>query len=162
MFTSSKKREIRHFHVVVVQWRLREMYRKAWCTFKVVVLRHKPVAFMPFSFSLPSPSSLLKLPNGRGRGRGRWKGEKSPLPSSPTYFDVCHAGYQNLYLKRCFQRAVSRRDLALLQLDKKRSTDHDCLLRKVTTKSLKVRHSSMLLYWWRSRLKRCPSRTSLL
>ena len=82
MFTSTKKCEIRHFHVVVVQWRLREMYKKAWWTVKVVV---KPIAFLPFSFSfsLPSQLSLLKLPNGsgRGRGRGRWKAEKSPLPS---------------------------------------------------------------------------------
>ena len=33
---------------------------KAWCTCKVVVLLIKPIAFLPFS--LPSPSSLLKLP----------------------------------------------------------------------------------------------------
>ena len=37
VFTSSTKREIRHFHVVIVQWR-REMYKKAWCTCKIVVL----------------------------------------------------------------------------------------------------------------------------
>ena len=35
--------------------------KKAWCTCKVVVLLIKPVAFLPFS--LPSTSSLLKLPN---------------------------------------------------------------------------------------------------
>ena len=35
--------------------------KKAWCTCKVVVLLIKPIAFLPFS--LPSASSLLKLPN---------------------------------------------------------------------------------------------------
>ena len=38
------------------------MYKKAWCTCRVVVLPiyTKPIAFLPFS--LTSPSSLLKLP----------------------------------------------------------------------------------------------------
>ena len=36
------------------------MYKKAWCTCKVVVLLIKPIVFLPFS--LPSASSLLKLP----------------------------------------------------------------------------------------------------
>ena len=39
----------------------KEMYKKAWCTCKLVVLLIKPIAFLPFS--LPSASSLLKLPN---------------------------------------------------------------------------------------------------
>ena len=34
--------------------------KKAWCTCKVVVLLIKPIGFLPFS--LPSASSLLKLP----------------------------------------------------------------------------------------------------
>ena len=37
------------------------MYKKACYTCKVVVLRNKPIAFL--TSSLPSPSSLLKLPN---------------------------------------------------------------------------------------------------
>ena len=37
------------------------MYKKAWCTCKVVVLLIKPIAFLPFS--LPSASLLLKLPS---------------------------------------------------------------------------------------------------
>ena len=37
------------------------MYKTAWCTCKVVVLRNKPLAF--FTSSLPLPSSLLKLPS---------------------------------------------------------------------------------------------------
>ena len=36
------------------------MYKKAWCTCKVVVLRNKPIAFL--TSVLPSPSSLLKFP----------------------------------------------------------------------------------------------------
>ena len=36
------------------------MYKKAWCTCKVVVLRNKAIAFL--TSYLPSPSSLLKLP----------------------------------------------------------------------------------------------------
>ena len=37
------------------------MYKKAWYTCKVVVLRSKPIAFS--TSWLPSPSSLLKRPN---------------------------------------------------------------------------------------------------
>ena len=37
------------------------MYKKAWCTYKVVVLPNKPIAVL--TFLLPSPSSLLQLPN---------------------------------------------------------------------------------------------------
>ena len=37
------------------------MYKKAWCTCKVVVLHNKPIAFL--TSPLPSPSSLLKLPS---------------------------------------------------------------------------------------------------
>ena len=36
-FKSATKREIRHFHVVVVQWRQKKMNKKAWCTCRVVV-----------------------------------------------------------------------------------------------------------------------------
>ena len=39
------------------------MYKKACCTCKLVVLLKNPIVFL--TFSLPSPSSLLKLPNGR-------------------------------------------------------------------------------------------------
>ena len=39
------------------------MYKKAWCTCKVVVLRNKPIAFL--TSWLPSPTSLLKLPQRR-------------------------------------------------------------------------------------------------
>ena len=57
-FPSSTKREIWHFHVVVVQ-RRQEMYKKSMMH-KVLFDQSKPIAFLPFS--LPSPSSLRKLP----------------------------------------------------------------------------------------------------
>ena len=53
------KHDIRHFHVVVVQKRKRNV-QKVSCTCKVVVSPMTPIAFM--KFSLPSPSSDLKVP----------------------------------------------------------------------------------------------------
>ena len=47
VYVLHKSWNYRHFHVLVVQWRQRNV-QKVWCTSKVVVL--------------PSPSSLLKLP----------------------------------------------------------------------------------------------------
>ena len=43
------------------------MYKKAWCTCKVVVLLIKPIVFL--TFSLPSASLDLKIPNKRMRER---------------------------------------------------------------------------------------------
>ena len=60
LFTSSIKREIRHFHVVVEQKREWKV-QKVWCTCEVVVLLIKPIVFM--TFSLSSPSLDLKVPN---------------------------------------------------------------------------------------------------
>ena len=67
VFPSSTKREIRHFHVVVVQRRLRNVQKsvmdvQSFCFARPI----KPVSFfLPFSLPSPSPSpsSLLKLPN---------------------------------------------------------------------------------------------------
>ena len=39
----------------------KEMYKKTWCTRKIVLLVIKPIAFV--MFSLPSPSSDRKVPN---------------------------------------------------------------------------------------------------
>ena len=59
VFLSSTKRETRHFHVVVVQRRLRNVQKSVMyvqsCCFANLNLFHLP-------FLLPSPSSLLKLP----------------------------------------------------------------------------------------------------
>ena len=44
VYVYSMTRKIRHFHVVVVQWQP-EIYQKEWCTFKLVVLLNKPIAF---------------------------------------------------------------------------------------------------------------------
>ena len=43
------KRKIRHFYIVVVQYR-QEMYKKVCSTCKVLVLLNKPFAFLTFSF----------------------------------------------------------------------------------------------------------------
>ena len=53
LFTSSIKREIKHFQVVVEQW-LRRNGRKVWCTCRIVVLPIQLIAFL--SFLLPSLS----------------------------------------------------------------------------------------------------------
>ena len=45
LFSSPLKREIRHFHIVVVQKTGKEMYKKACCTFKVIVLLIKLIVF---------------------------------------------------------------------------------------------------------------------
>ena len=58
LFPSSTKCEIRHFHVVVVKRRQRNVQKSVM---HVQSCLSKPVAFLPFS--LPSPSSLRKLPN---------------------------------------------------------------------------------------------------
>ena len=60
LFTSSVKREIRHVHVVVVQKQAEKCRKKAWCTYKVVVLLIKPIVFS--TFSLPSALLDLKVP----------------------------------------------------------------------------------------------------
>ena len=60
MFPSSTRREIRHFHVVVVQRRQRNVQKKRDARAKLLFSLSKPIACSPFS--LPSPSSLLKLP----------------------------------------------------------------------------------------------------
>ena len=61
MFTSSIKREIRTFHVVVVRRRKRNVQKK--CTARAKLLFCQIYIFLSFSFSSPSPSSLFKLPN---------------------------------------------------------------------------------------------------
>ena len=68
-FPSSTKREIWHFHVVVVQ-RRQEVYKKSMMH-KVLFDQSKPIAFLPFS--LPSPSSLLKLPTMTATATGTAK-----------------------------------------------------------------------------------------
>ena len=81
VFTSSTKREIRPFHVVVVQRRKRNT--KAWCTPRVV--------FLPFS--LTSPSSLLKLPtNSNATGNLWYKGRKRNRVHFLFFFSYKHLG----------------------------------------------------------------------
>ena len=70
VFPSSTKRKIRKFHVVVVQPRLRKMYKKAWWTCKVVFLGGN-LSLMLLCRSRwrrrrRCLSSLLTVPNPRG------------------------------------------------------------------------------------------------
>ena len=60
MFTSSTKREIRHFHVVVVQGRQRNAQKSVMHVQSCCFANLNLLLFWPFS--LTSPSSLLKLP----------------------------------------------------------------------------------------------------
>ena len=55
------------------------MYKKALCTCKVVVLPCKAIVF--FTFSLPSASSLLKLPNRELKQQRRRRLQKRHLKS---------------------------------------------------------------------------------
>ena len=59
MLTSYSKREIRHFDVVVVQGRQRNVQKSVM---HVQSCKPKHIGFLPFSLPLPSPSSMLKLP----------------------------------------------------------------------------------------------------
>ena len=61
MFLSSTKREIRHFHVVVVQEMAKKCTKEHDARAKLLFCQSKPIGFL--AFLLPSPSSLLKLPN---------------------------------------------------------------------------------------------------
>ena len=69
VFPSSTKRKIRKFHVVVVQPRLREMYKKAWWTCKVVFFGNLSLLLLCRSRwrrCRRCLSSLLTVPNPRG------------------------------------------------------------------------------------------------
>ena len=62
VFPSLTNHEIGHFHVLkLCSDDSKEMYKKAWCTFKVVVWPISTNFFLPFLLTLPS--LLLKLPN---------------------------------------------------------------------------------------------------
>ena len=65
VFTYSTKREFRQFHVEVAQRWQRNVQRRA--------IHVQSCCFIAFlTFSLPSSSSLLKLPNDGGGSRGRF------------------------------------------------------------------------------------------
>ena len=65
MLMSSTRREIRQFHVVVVHDG-KEMYQKRAARAESLFCQSKPIGFL--TFSLPSPSSLLKLPSIKDGG----------------------------------------------------------------------------------------------
>ena len=63
MFPFATKREIRHFHVVVVQRRLRNVQKSVMHVQSCCFANLNLLVLFSFSLPLPSPSSLLKLPN---------------------------------------------------------------------------------------------------
>ena len=81
MFTSSTKREIFHFHVVVVQRRQRNV-PKACCTCKVFVLPIEPIAASPLSFLrlfiIQGPFTWKWGTPGRWDNPLRWCKKKQP------------------------------------------------------------------------------------
>ena len=48
MFTSSTKREITHFHVVVVQWRQGNVQKKRDARAELLFCQSEPIAFLSF------------------------------------------------------------------------------------------------------------------
>ena len=65
MFTHSREREIRQFHVVAVQQRqINVQISVNVQSFVLLIQTQKPIAFDPFSMS---SSLLLKLRNGKNR-----------------------------------------------------------------------------------------------
>ena len=77
MYTFLTKREIRHLNVVVVKQRQRNVQKKRDARAKLLFCQSKPIACLPSS--LPSPSSLLKLPKAI-------YGEASPQGATPYPF----------------------------------------------------------------------------
>ena len=67
LFTSSIKSEIRHFHVILVQWRLKICYKNVCCSRGAVVVHIKPISLLVFSLTSPSDLKvpiLARLPRG--------------------------------------------------------------------------------------------------
>ena len=89
------------------------MYKKAWCTCKLVVLLNKPIAVL--TFSLPSPSLLLKLPinnscPGGAREAGRGVGASSPGAVTATdYTQIAECQSRNLCIcLGCLEETTGR------------------------------------------------------
>ena len=85
LFTSSTKREIKDSHVAVVQRRPRDVQKSVMHVQSCCLANVNLLLLLPFS--LPSPSSLLKLLNNREVGSLVNNG-------SHTIFDAfCYSGY---------------------------------------------------------------------
>ena len=75
LFTSSIKREIKHFHVVVVFVHKRDRsVQKAWCTCKAVIFIINPIVLS--TFSLPSASFDFKVPINMSRAASNTYGNE--------------------------------------------------------------------------------------
>ena len=83
-YPSSELREKENFVVACLRVG-KEMYKKAWCTCKVVFSPIQPIAFL--TFSLTSPSWYLKLPSVKtsGESKGTARGPAFPLIFRPNW-----------------------------------------------------------------------------
>ena len=73
------------------------MYKKAWYMCKVVVLRNKAIVF--WTSSLPSPSSLLKLPTNADGWTDGHVTSKISLTDRYSYFLSCRAPLTRVELR---------------------------------------------------------------
>ena len=102
MFPSSTKREFRHFHVVVVQRRQRNVQKKAWCTCKVVFAHLNLFCFL---------AVLVAVAVAPYRER-RWKSKFAFSQSLSrlfllTYFVKCTRALPNLHSKVTYSSSES-------------------------------------------------------
>ena len=74
---------IRHFHTSSLATTANKCTKKRDARAKLLFCQSKPVAFLSFSFSLPSPSSLPNLPKEERDWREREVSEKLPTYPSP-------------------------------------------------------------------------------
>ena len=89
-FTSATKREISHFHVLVVQWRQRNAQK---CVMHVEGCCFANLAYCFLPFSLTSLSSLLKVPKLPGDA-----GENVALKVSARSFNLYRDYFNSLTL----------------------------------------------------------------
>ena len=85
-FLLSSKLKIWSFHVVVVQGR-HEMYKKARCTCRLVVLLIKRIALL--TFPLPSPSRFRKVSMDATTATTRRTSKKQLVEHSQTKKQLC-------------------------------------------------------------------------
>ena len=100
VFPSWTKRDIRQFHInVIVHYDGREMYKQAWCTYKVIFCQSKPIAFLSFSWLLPS--LLLNLPINSD------KKKKKFLLQGPSLWEItCDPSLWNFLIKLLPQKNI--------------------------------------------------------
>ena len=77
------------------------MYKRAWCTCKMVVLLIKPIAFL--KFSLPSPSWDLKVPISELKQQWRRRLRKRHLKSEVVFPQTLSRLFHLVQFVKCWQ-----------------------------------------------------------